>query len=115
MKYSMFMWIAAVMATCLTRPILAETPLGAQIPKSLANAIKKVAPNATILRANQVDRKSCSPLPANPGLVEADLNGDGHLDMAVLLVTPLKDEGERKVEISFMFFMSDGRGGYATR
>jgi hypothetical protein len=116
MKYSTFLGAVAVMASCFPGLILAETPSGARIPKTLASAIKKAAPNATILRANQVDRKGCRPVPANPGLVEVDLNGDGHVDAAVLLVTPLANEGEpAKVEILFVFFVGDSRGGYIAR
>src|SRR6266704_4246029 len=63
----------------------ADEPPGPSVSKSLLAAIRKVSPKATILQANQVDVKSCAPVPKSPGLVPADLNGDGLEDIAVLL------------------------------
>jgi len=99
-----------------------ELPVGAEVPKSLLAAIKKVSPNATILQANQVDAKSCAPVPKTPGLVRADLNGDGLEDAAVLLKTFVSNEvtnwqGQelRKAEFLFVIFLNDGKGGYLVR
>jgi hypothetical protein len=62
-----------------------EPPANAEISKPLLEAIRKIAPNATILQANEIDAKGCGLLPKSPALVRADFNGDGLEDAAVLL------------------------------
>ncbi|SRR6266568_7001538 len=100
----------------------ADEPPGPSVSKSLLAAIRKVSPKATILQANQVDVKSCAPVPKSPGLVRADLNGDGLEDIAVLLKTRVAEEitaweGKelREADFVFVIFLNDGKGSYAAR
>src|SRR5262245_8585970 len=54
----------------------------------LRAAIDAFAPGSAILSAAEVDPVGCNPLGQSPGLVRADLNGDGQNDYAALLKLP---------------------------
>jgi hypothetical protein len=95
-----------------------EQPLAGEISKPLLAAIKKVSPNATIVRVDEVDAKSCAPAPKSPGLVRAGFNGDGLEDAAVLLKTFVSKEvtnwqGQQLCKVEFR--LTDSKGGYLAR
>jgi len=87
----------------------------------LRAAIERVAPNAKLLQANEIDMRECEFVPKNPGLASADFNGDGLEDAAVLLktrvsseVTILRGVKYRKATLLFVIFLNDSKGGYLT-
>jgi len=66
------------------------------IPQRLHAAINAVQRNARVVTRNDVDWKSCAP-PEQDQIIKADLNGDGRLDYAALLLVRKKPiaKGER--------------------
>ena len=115
--------LGCVTATlCCASGWAAEPPTGANVSKALLAAIGRVSPNATILQANQVDAKSCAPVPKSPGLVRADFNGDGLEDAAALLkirvaeeITVWEGKELREADFVFVIFLNDGKGGHIAR
>jgi hypothetical protein len=100
------LWAAATFAVS---PALAgEAPT--QIDATLQRAIQACNPSAEVLRLGDMDEASCT-LSAKdtPGLVRADLDGNGHADYATLLRTP-KGAGDRNPRISLVVFMADAGG-----
>lgn len=107
--------------------LLASPPVSAQStqsapPESLAAAIKKIAPAAVIVDAQDVDATACKPVGESPGIMRADFNGDRRDDYAVLLKT--RETGKeknwhgktlREAHFSFVLFIDDGNGGYGQR
>lgn len=92
------------------------------IPESLAGAIRKLYPSATIVSAKEVDATSCQPVGNSPGLIRADFNGDGQQDYAVLLKIRVNKketiwEGKslREARFAFVIFLDDGAGGFRPR
>jgi hypothetical protein len=62
----------------------AQPPLTPQAAAVTA-AIEKAFPGATIVTGADVDSSECGPAPTSPGFVQADFDGDGRADFAVLL------------------------------
>jgi len=107
---------------CCATGLLYQPLIAADVLKPLLDAIKKVSPTGDILQANEIDVKSCAPVPKSPALVRADLNGDGLEDVAVLLKTFVSNEitiwqGQklRRANFLFVIFLNDGKGGYLAR
>jgi hypothetical protein len=100
---------------------IAQQPNSA-VPDSLLREIGKLTPGAVIVGAEEVDAIACHPLEKSPGLVRADLNGDGRDDYAVLLKT--RETGKetlwegkklREARFAFALFIDDGKGSYKPR
>jgi hypothetical protein len=95
---------------------------GASLPETLAAAIKKTSPGATIVSVKEVDSTSCQSVGDSPGLVRADLNGDGRQDYAVLLKTKVSKEETiwegktlHEAQFALMLFLADRDGGFRAR
>jgi hypothetical protein len=99
-----------------------KVPEGSSYSRQLSSAIRQLSPTASILRAADVNTKSCESTPESPTLVRADLNGDGREDVAALLTTSVSEDirvidGQqyRKSSLRLVFFLNDGKGSYSTR
>jgi hypothetical protein len=91
-------------------------------PASLAAAIKKIAPAAVIVDAQDVDATACQPVGESPGILRADFNGDRRDDYAALLKTGETGKEKnwdgktlREAHFSFVLFIDDGSGGFRPR
>lgn len=117
--------LAFALAGLIGLPMSAFTgaqPKQSTLPEGLTAAIKKVAPGAVIVGAQEVDVTACQPVGDSPGLLRADFNGDGRDDYAALLKTGETGkettwEGRklREARFSFVLFLDNGSGGYQPR
>jgi hypothetical protein len=91
-------------------------------PAELRRALERFHAGATIVASEDMDGTACAPLGESPGLVAADLNGDGRQDYGVLL--RLKYTGKetrwqgtllREAQFSFVIFIGQGDGEFRTR
>src|SRR5437773_10239630 len=83
-----------------------ESPAGTSGP--LLAAVKRLSATASLLQANEIDLRECESAKGTPGLVQADFNGDGLEDAAVLLKTRVSREvkgspGEQYREANLLF------------
>lgn len=93
----------------------------AKVLGPLQATIKTLSPTARVIQASEIDMRECESVPKTPGLVEADFNGDGFEDAAVLLVTHDSTKTYvsggvkyRKVTLVFVILLNDRKGGYTT-
>lgn len=114
--------VLVVLVGVLIPSVLFAQSKDAPVPESLAGAINKASPDATIVDAKEVDATSCRPVGDSPGLVRADFNGDGRQDYAVLLKTKVSNEETiwqgktlREAWFALMLFLDDGHGGFRAR
>jgi hypothetical protein len=89
---------------------------------AMVSAIRRIAPDALVLAIADVDANNCDNIPADPGLVVADFNGDGRPDFAVLVKTGVSGNGAssegrnpRLVKYAFAIFVNDGNGGFVAK
>jgi len=113
---------AFVASFALMNPVvLCAQQKGPEIPETLAAAIKKVAPSASLVTPRDVDETACAPVGQAPGLLHADFDGDGRADYAALLKKETGKEKTwegrtlREARFSFVLFLDDGSGGYKPR
>ena len=85
-------------------------------------AVEKAFPGALVLSEQDIDEKSCKPIPGSPGHVIADFNGDGQMDFAALLMIgkegePIQWQGQvlRKRNYAFAIFLADKKVGFRVK
>lgn len=117
-----FAFALVVLTGLLTSTYTAAQQKEFAVPENLTAAIKQIAPSAVIIKAQEVDATACHPVGEYPGLVRADLNGDGREDFAALLktketgkVTSWEGKTLRETRFLFVLFIDDGGGGYKPR
>jgi hypothetical protein len=103
----------------LSPAFAAESSSNLALPEALASAISNISTNSSVVGAEDVDPSACRPVGEKPGLVQADFNGDGRDDYAVLLKTKETDKKTtwqgtelREAEFAFAFLLDDASGGY---
>lgn len=86
----------------------------------LRATIQKLHAQATVIPLEDVNTTACGPPKGHPAIVQADFNGDGHADYAVLLrvgdVKRLREAAGKTyqlVEVWFVIFMSKADGTLA--
>lgn len=91
-------------------------------PADLASAIERFQSGAAVVRTEDLDASACAPLRENPGIVTADLNGDGRQDSGVLLrlrytgkETTWQGKVLREAQFAFVMFLDQGRGEFKSR
>ena len=89
---------------------------------SMALAIEKVIPGASLVTLADIDAKSCGTLPKSPGLVRGDFNGDKRSDFSVLLKAgetgkSVSWQGStlKQMRYAFVIFLDDGKGGFRAK
>ncbi len=111
--------LVGVLCSLTTR---ASDSWSAPVPAKLLAYIRGAIPGAAIVRPDEIDPKSCQPVPSNPTVVQADLTGNNRTDFAVLL--KLKESGKQTVwqgktlteaRFALVLFSDDGHDGYSTR
>ncbi len=94
----------------------------APVPAKLLAYIRATLPSAAIVRPDEIDTKSCQPVPSNPTVVQADLTGNHRTDFAALL--KLKETGKQTVwqgktlteaRFALVLFTDSGHDGYSAR
>lgn len=111
--------------SCLACHLLALTVLFAEVPrlKSMPNeelvaVVLSRFPQFTIMQPSDVSLQECESPKHPPGVVEADFNGDGRTDYAVLLKGQVKQRTpwEGKIlelfELKFVVFLQTSKGKF---
>jgi hypothetical protein len=112
----------AALLWLVTASLHASAQQPARVPEisgPLLAAIKKLSPTASLLQPNELDQGDCEQPKGPPGLVQADFNGDGLEDAAVLIkayvARDLKGppgQQYRESTLHFAVLLNDGKGGY---
>lgn len=78
------------MFTCGVIPLRADTNMsskGFSLPSSIQKSINQFYPGTRLLEMKDMDLTSCGMLTEQPGIVQADFDGNGILDYALLLIS----------------------------
>ncbi len=101
------------MFTCGVIPLRADTNMSSKafsLPSSIQKSINQLYPSTRLLEMKDMDLISCGTLTEQPGIVQADFDGNGIVDYAILLIsTKVKreytDRNERILYLVDTFFV----------
>jgi hypothetical protein len=115
----------------MLRPFVVFTTLGLALPvcggtraleqEDIAGVVARSFPRAAIVQRAEVDQIACAPIGERPGVVSADLNGDGLQDFGTLLrLNFTGKEGVwqgkpyKEAQFAFVVFVNQGGGRFRT-
>lgn len=99
-------------------PAMSAAVSGVSVGDDIAIAATSQFPGSKIARSRDFDKEECGSAVGNPGLVEADFNGDGFKDFAVLLIGKTKQIVEwqgknlKLMEVKLVAFLKNDQGRF---